>query len=106
MAICTGYTGLGVNTAAPHLKLRVLHLEHGRARFCVHPVLEVGLVVIALGVIDVQAVAPGEGQDFVAALKIILDMALRTDVSTHFLAAGLGDVDAALLHGIDKSWPG
>ena len=77
------------------LELRMLRLEHRGAGLRVRPVVEVDAVrklvgvVVALDLLDVQAVVPGVEQGRLRP-AVVLDVALAADEGAHLLARRVG----------------
>ena len=106
MAIGAGDTRPGMNTGCPHFKFGVLNLNHRRTRFGVGPIFEAIGIVMGLDVVNRKPLTPWEGQDLVVALEILFDMALGTDIRTHFLAGGFIQIDTARFHCITEGGTG
>ncbi len=84
----------------------MLYLKHGRLGLFVFPILEAIFVVVLLDVIDAQAFAPREGQHFVVALEVVLDVALGADIGAHLLAGRLAQVYPARFHRVPECGTG
>ena len=102
VAIGAGDAGARVDALIPHLELRVLRLEHGRAGVGVSPVLELRFVVVGQDVLDLQPLGPRIDQPLLRSLEIIFDVALAADVGAHLLARRLL-VDVVVLNAL--RWP-
>jgi hypothetical protein len=102
VAVSAGHPGPRVDALVPHLELRMLRLEHLRARLGVHPVREAlrspdlvrGIfptvkIVVGLDLLDLEAVGPRIGDDLALALEVVLHVALTADVRSHLLSGGV-----------------
>ena len=99
VAIGAGHARARVDPLIPHLELRMLRFEHGRAGVGVRPVLELRFVVVSLDLFDLEPLGPRIDQPLLRSLEVILDVTLAADIGAHLLARRLL-VDVVVLHAL------
>ena len=78
-----------MNSLVPHLKLRVLCLEHRGTCFGVFPVLEFYLIIERENVFDLKTLGPRIDQTLFGSAEMVLIMTLATNKCPHLLAGCL-----------------